>query len=44
MKKNPKKLQLSKETLSTLDSELAEVLGGATTTKLCTISCPRTAC
>jgi hypothetical protein len=42
VKKSPKKLQLSKETLITLETELVEVAGGIT--PLCTISCPRTNC
>jgi hypothetical protein len=42
VKKSPKKLQLSKETVTTLANELTQVAGGATA--LCTISCPRTNC
>jgi hypothetical protein len=38
MKKTPKKLRLSKETLCELDT-LKDVAGGATFTNLCTRTC-----
>ena len=39
MKKTPKKLQLSRETLNALDNERLSAVDGGLSTRPCTLSC-----